>query len=337
MLQAVHVQTCNRTGFAVDGAFYSRSSARSRHYCYISLQQHKLCYSRSHDLATMFQPRNGYRLLTKANTSESDGREGEGVEENIYSGGPGATTTSPSASLWPLFICLLCAVVNLGLFHLSLSQDPPVVPTTALTKQDIFKLRRPSQYIRLHEISRPSPPVARQFDNYPIVVGQIDSAAPNKVIDGAAHRHMVHSGTITPEDSRVHVSQTVSTIVQFRAIDFGMERCELQLMIKPQSSVSLSPKPFTLEVFRLNSSLPLDTRALTYKTRPPRISKVAAVEVTGASDTHWYRGFACASDDVLTFELACEPTLDEGECRVEWWQNKSNPPTAVFVRQHATL
>ena len=107
-----------------------------------------------------------------------------------------------------------------------------------------------------------------------------------------------------------------------------MERCHLQLTIQPQALTSTS-KPFTLEVFRLNSTLPLDTRALTYDSRPPRVSKVAAVEVSNAVDTHWSRSFACASDEILTFELACLPTLDDGDCRVEWWQNKSNPLTGM--------
>ncbi|KAH9834556.1 uncharacterized protein C8Q71DRAFT_711052 [Rhodofomes roseus] len=298
----------------------------------------------------MFESRSGYRLLSKAGTNEGTGEEGEEAAEEVYSGGQNAVAAPCRTSLWPLFICLLCTVVNLGLFHASLTQSPPPAPTTALTRQDIFKLRRPSQYIRLHEIPRPSPPVDRQFNNYPIVVAQIDSASPNKVIDDAANRHMVHSGTIVPEDVRV------STIVQFRAIDFGMERCELQLTTKPQTSASISSKPFTLEIFRLNSTIPLDARALTYKTRPPHVSKVAAVQMNGAVDTHWHRSFGCASDEVLTFELACQPTLDDGECRVEWWQNKSDPPTgkgslnerwdgeltpfrlaAIFVRQHATV
>ena len=76
-------------------------------------------------------------------------------------------------------------------------------------------------------------------------------------------------------------------------------------------------------------TLPLDTTALTYEVRPPRVSKVAAIEVNDALDTHWHRSFACPSDEVLTFELACQPALDDGECRVEWWQNKSNPETGM--------
>lgn len=108
-----------------------------------------------------------------------------------------------------------------------------------------------------------------------------------------------------------------------------MERCDLQLMIQPQA-LARSSKPFTLEIFRLNATLPLDTQTLTYNTRPPRMSKVAAVELSDAADTHWSRSFACASDEILTFEVACLPTLDDGQCRVEWWQTKSNPQTGMY-------
>lgn len=109
-------------------------------------------------------------------------------------------------SLWPLIVCLLCTLLNIVLYHLPV----PITPAS-ITGQDIWRLRRPSQYIRLDEIARPSPPVSRRFDNYPIVVVQVDSAHQDRVIDGHAHRHMVNSGNILPLEKHVYVSKTVST------------------------------------------------------------------------------------------------------------------------------
>ena len=169
----------------------------------------------------MFEPRPGYRLLPKANTDSNLSGIDEEPDEETYATRLGSTNVAPTgSSLWAVFICLLCTVVNLGLFHASSRTLPPSPASmSSLTRQDIFKLRRPSQYIRLDEISRPSPPVERQFKNYPIMVSQVDSSSPNKVVDGAAHMHMVHSGTIVPEEARVHVSPTVSPSGQRTAMD----------------------------------------------------------------------------------------------------------------------
>lgn len=168
----------------------------------------------------MLEQHSGYRLLPNANTDSSPSGINEELDKEVYAARLNSMKVGPtSSSLWAIFVCLLCTVVNLGLIHASSrTSSPSPVPISALTRQDLFKLRRPSQYIRLDEIPRPSLPVARQFNNYPIAVGQVDSASPHKVIDGAAHMHMVHSGTIIPEEARVHVSSTVSQSGQHTAV-----------------------------------------------------------------------------------------------------------------------
>lgn len=119
---------------------------------------------------------------------------------------PPATT---QLSLWPLIVCLLCTLLNIALYHLPMPTTAMVTPTP-ITGQDIWRLRRPSQYIRLDEIARPSPPVSHQFDNYPIVMIQVDSAHQDQVIDGHAPRYMVNSGNILPLQKHMYVSKTVS-------------------------------------------------------------------------------------------------------------------------------
>jgi len=166
----------------------------------------------------------------------------------------------------------------------------------------------------------------------------------------------------------------VSTVIQFRAIDWGMETCELQLVLPARAHVQTSTRPFTLTLFRLkatSTSLPLSARTLTYANRPARISKVAAIEVHPASwytqagestsepgsttnlaeDIRWHRNFVCASDELLTFEIGCVPAPGEGQdrgCFAEWWQNRDDPMfseravkevepvPAFFITQHAT-
>lgn len=80
---------------------------------------------------------------------------------------------------------------------------PPV------TYQDIQALRRPSQFIRFDEIKRPSPPGHKEFNNYPILVTQVDSARKDKVFEDDVKRYMAPIGTISPRDRRVLVTDTV--------------------------------------------------------------------------------------------------------------------------------
>ncbi|KAL4256369.1 Ubiquitin 3 binding protein But2 C-terminal domain-containing protein [Pleurotus pulmonarius] len=129
-----------------------------------------------------------------------------------------------------LLACILCTIFNLVLsfrFEATLKSNayPPV------TYKDIQSLRRPSQFIRFDEITRASPPVHKEFNNYPILMTQVDSAQKDKVFEDDVKRYMTPIGTISPRDRRVLVTDMVSTVAQFRAIDYGMERCELYLAL----------------------------------------------------------------------------------------------------------
>lgn len=117
----------------------------------------------------------------------------------------------------------------------------------------------------------------------------------------------------------------ISTIVQFRAIDYGMETCELKLTMNPDTVTQMSSSPFELEVFRLNATIPLDRKTANYKTRPPRLAKVASIRVNPRLNTTWHRNFGCASDEVLTFEVACQPDIEGADCHLEWWQTNQHP------------
>lgn len=108
-------------------------------------------------------------------------------------------------------LCAICTVVNLALSFLA--RDGPSLPVAPpVTRKNIHLLRRPSQFIRFDEIERPSPPAPKQFENYPILLAQIDSSDTSKVFPDDPRKYMSHVGTISPEDRRVLVSETVSLL-----------------------------------------------------------------------------------------------------------------------------
>ncbi|EGN92260.1 hypothetical protein SERLA73DRAFT_173018 [Serpula lacrymans var. lacrymans S7.3] len=125
---------------------------------------------------------------------------------------------------------------------------------------------------------------------------------------------MTPIGTISPEDRRVHITPTISTILQFRALDFGMEHCQLQVVL-PTSVAS---------------------NTLSYKTCPGFIGKIADIKVDYGLT--WSHNFTCATDEVITFELACSSSKNPGgECYVDWWQTKGQSNPAVFLTQHTSV
>ena len=119
--------------------------------------------------------------------------------------------------------------------------------------------------------------------------------------------------------------------------------------------------PFIVSVYRLDSTR-LDTKSLSYNTRPSRVTEVANIEVANEA-VDWSRDFSCAWDELLTFEVACFAEDRSGydkqreRCSLEWWQNKeSEDPQqgmcrfqarplhsdlafcqALFMVQHATI
>ena len=118
----------------------------------------------------------------------------------------------------------------------------------------------------------------------------------------------------------------MSTIIQFRAIDWGMEICELHIDLP--ESYGQEGHSGSLAVYRINSTIPLDSSTLSYNIRPPRVAKLGNIPV-GNDTLTWHRKFHCVTDEVLSFELGCLP-LDEsgGEagCSVEWVQIKDSLP-----------
>jgi len=139
--------------------------------------------------------------------------------------------------------------------------------------------------------------------------------------------HMTRAGTIVPLTRKVTLSNDISTIFQFRALDWGMENCELRLDLPALSEdVLISGYTITLDVFRLNASdsIPLNENSLTYANRPARMSKLAEIDVSSKEGVHWRRHLSCTSESLLAFELACNSREELKDCSGEWWQNGKN-------------
>ncbi|PBK70020.1 hypothetical protein ARMSODRAFT_885206 [Armillaria solidipes] len=193
-----------------------------------------------------------------------------------------------------------------------------------IANDNIHLLRRPTPFIGFDNITRPFPPVPRELINFPQVVQQINEERPDFVYDDDPLRYMSRRGLVSPEERRV------STLAQFRIIDYGMERCELHVRFSINSTTATSSDhPFLLTVNRLESGIPLNTKTLSYRTKPALVSTLAQIRVDPGrthEEVHWWKRFDCRWDDLITVQLACFDTERlggaVGDCWVEWWQNR---------------
>lgn len=101
----------------------------------------------------------------------------------------------------------------------------------------------------------------------------------------------------------------VSTIAQFRVVDYGMESCSLAITTPPQndSATTISSSldlPVSLEVWTLPAKHKLDLARLTWTTRPQPRAHLGTLTITYGNTYHIPR-FECRSGSYQTFELSC--------------------------------
>lgn len=124
----------------------------------------------------------------------------------------------------------------------------------------------------------------------------------------------------------------VSTVVQFLAIDYAMEICELHLRINPASStLVMAPSPIypVLTIHRLDTTIHLDSKKLSFSNRPSLGPKLVDLRVNYTSGIDWSRKFPCAMHELQTFQLGCSQSEfdDPHSCNVQWWQDKKTITT----------
>jgi len=137
---------------------------------------------------------------------------------------------------------IACGIALLStLLHLYFSFFP------SRSQESTQILRRPTQFISLSSIPYSTHPLlSPHFSNitlttFPTIVQPIYRFEPNHVFyeeSADPRRQFTRFGTISPEDRRVVANagedgQKISTIVQFRTRDYGMEKCRLRLFLDP--------------------------------------------------------------------------------------------------------
>ncbi|KAK7042608.1 hypothetical protein R3P38DRAFT_2891393 [Favolaschia claudopus] len=239
------------------------------------------------------------------------------------------------AILWAAFASLVCSAVNIVFVAL------PFMTTGSSTNERFPNLEFVSPYIGLdsaiHHDSSPLPPIV----NFPILLAQVDSAQPGAIaLD--THRWNSSFGMVYPADRTFKVASGISTIAQFRAIDWGMELCTLNAVIPGTTDLiefmnfTITPSQGNLdsvmvEIWRVSgpeTTQPLDTRTLSWKTKPKRKHVVGYWSLKPGTKLE-SEVFFCASNSLHTFEFLC---VGDG-CHLQFQQDPNDSRIAFYVTQ----
>jgi hypothetical protein len=121
-------------------------------------------------------------------------------------------------SSWAVIACIICTIANFATIYISppprtLSQSLKfLLESPRFTRQEISKLRHPTQFIGLDRIHQHLSSDVKPFVNKPFVSARIDESRPDESFFGVDQQsYMTSVGTVFPGHHRVMATPTVST------------------------------------------------------------------------------------------------------------------------------
>jgi len=200
--------------------------------------------------------------------------------------------------------------------------------------------RRPSTYMNLEKVLsmkkylEPTPSII----NFPPVLLQIHTLDHTRAMHEDYRQWKTQEGTIYSDDRHFVTKATTATVLQFRHLDYAMERCILNVTVpvqtEPLDAAENSRPASILDVWVLDSSLELSPYAL-WDRAPTRRARFTSLEVSPGSGIA-SEEFPCPSGQFSTFEITCAPQTPD--CYVDFWQNRRAPAVqGIFLTQSSSL
>ena len=91
--------------------------------------------------------------------------------------------------------------------------------------------------------------------------------------------------------------------------------------------------PSAISLYRLQSSVSLAAKHLSYNSKPKRVAKIADLQASSNDEVHWHRKFACVTEEILTFELGCSEQVG-AQCHLDWWQSDNSSAPGEYIKPH---
>ncbi|KAH9160566.1 hypothetical protein EDB89DRAFT_2081704 [Lactarius sanguifluus] len=279
---------------------------------------------------------------------------------------PPSVSLSQQLIRWSLLFIITCTVIDaMALAYIALLSAKYALSSqsndcaAAAPEEEPLELR--SSYINFDRIYgegstlRPGPhaPIV----NHVLALAHVSRGRPHAVVTRNPGGGMTINGYVPLDARRLWVTDDVSpripsllyivadpadcgkvsTVVQFRAIDYGMENCSFALA----PSEGAAGVVIELDVWaladaprrpgrRLNANL--DVRTLTWASRPERKEHIGTLSVVGGSPGET-RMFACPSGSYHTLEIACATTRG---CDIDIL-GVGHGESGIYVKQYQTL
>lgn len=244
------------------------------------------------------------------------------------------------ASYIPFYIVIAVLCTCLNVYAFRVASKSRIEHYT-----DLAELRRPNAFVGLDRVVPPKH--VQRITVYPAELSQINSAAPTRAYSDDPVLTAEIGGLTPVEDREFKVSSTVrpllpvlrriilltitakvSTVAQFRTVDYKMESCELVVSIPARpSNFSMGLEENLVEIWKSAADSHLDVAKLTWDTRPRRQAKVGSVLLTHGMN-YTYQ-FPCPADHLFVFEFSGGPSTS-----ASWVQNHagtSGTLSCIFV------
>ncbi|KAF5366554.1 hypothetical protein D9758_008992 [Tetrapyrgos nigripes] len=280
-------------------------------------------------------------------TTESDTLLYEDVSSSeskeLLIGAPEARPSKLERRGWQLVIVASIAALCSSIWNVAIMNALKAESSSQSSFTPKAQLFRPNPYIGLEMASiKPSSPRPEPILNPPILMARTNSSDVDRVyldIPKVDTRY----GQVYPEDRDFHITKEVSMILQFRVMDYGMERCTLIAKLPSSAELDHSeyprfydihPNGLHVDIWELDSSLQLDAKTLSFASRPRRQALDGTWKVEMGRDMRLTETRNCSSRSLLTYELVC---ASMEYCQLYFKQDGHTPVIGVYVEQSSSI
>ncbi|THU95091.1 hypothetical protein K435DRAFT_839618 [Dendrothele bispora CBS 962.96] len=188
---------------------------------------------------------------------------------------------------------------------------------------DISNLDYRSTYIGFDLLyNKTAAPYWKQIVNKPRYIRVVSPTKPDQVIRDNIQYDLTPDGYVSSLLEQIFVDKELSTIVQFRTIDWGMERCKLVFTVPKNFSSGIMSNS-QIDVWALDSESPSYFVNPTWRKRPKRVNLVTTFTLS-PGESSVSSNFPCPSASNYNFELACSATSLPAPCYVNLVQSRSH-------------